>query len=66
MNERFRGTIAYTKGSHSIKAPKQWKAIITDTKLRKKIKEEIIIAKDMDTAITAAKILAGKWEEKYG
>jgi len=65
MNSRFKGTVGFTKESRNPKYPKKWKAIVTDTELNIKVKEEIITAKDIDTAITVAKTLAKKCEEEY-
>ena len=64
MNSRFKGTVGFTKESRNPKYPKKWKAIVTDTELNIKVKEEIITAKDIDTAITVAKTLAKKCEEE--
>ena len=65
MSNRFKGTADFTKESRNPKYPKKWKAIVTDTELNKKVKEEIITARDIDTAITIAKTLAKKCEEEY-
>ena len=65
MSNRLKGTAGFIKESRSPKYPKKWKAIVTDTELNIKVKEEIITARDIDTAITVAKTLAKKCEEEY-
>ena len=65
MSKRFKGTVGFTKESRNPKYPKKWKAILTDIELNIRVKQEIITARDIDTAVTVAKTLAKKCEEEY-